>query len=83
MPSLPPAGLPVFRKTSDIRELEGKVRREWEEGLGRLTWLFALFRNRPRTGRNPQTGQAIDIPAKAVVKFNATPRFKQTLIPNP
>lgn len=44
---------------------------------------FKVTERAARTGRNPQTGQAIDIPAKAVVKFNAAPRFKQTLMPNP
>ena len=44
---------------------------------------FNVTERAARTGRNPQTGQAIDIPAKAVVKFNAAPRFKQTLMPKP
>ncbi len=32
---------------------------------------FALSKREARTGRNPQTGKAIEIPAKKVVKFKA------------
>lgn len=32
---------------------------------------FAAINRDARTGRNPQTGEAIDIPAKRVVKFKA------------
>ena len=32
---------------------------------------FAASNRDARTGRNPQTGEAIDIPAKRVVKFKA------------
>jgi DNA-binding protein HU-beta len=32
---------------------------------------FSIAERKPRTGRNPQTGQPIDIPAKRVPKFKA------------
>ncbi len=32
---------------------------------------FSLSKREARTGRNPQTGKAIEIPAKNVVKFKA------------
>jgi DNA-binding protein HU-beta len=34
-----------------------------------------------RTGRNPQTGEAIKIPAKTVVKFRLAKAFKDAVVP--
>ncbi len=34
-----------------------------------------------RMGRNPQTGEAIKIPAKTVVKFRVAKAFKDAVIP--
>ncbi|MEJ2008548.1 MAG: HU family DNA-binding protein [Acidobacteriota bacterium] len=34
-----------------------------------------------RTGRNPQTGQPIKIPAKTVVKFRLAKSFKDSVVP--
>jgi DNA-binding protein HU-beta len=34
-----------------------------------------------RTGRNPQTGEAIKIPAKTVVKFRLEKAFKEAVVP--
>lgn len=34
-----------------------------------------------RTGRNPQTGDAIKIPAKTVVKFRLAKAFKDAVVP--
>jgi DNA-binding protein HU-beta len=46
-------------------------------GLGR-----AVKANRKaRMGRNPQTGQAIKIPAKTVVKFRLAKAFKEAVVP--
>jgi DNA-binding protein HU-beta len=46
-------------------------------GLGK-----ALKANRKaRTGRNPQTGEAIKIPAKTVVKFRLAKAFKDAVVP--
>ena len=46
-------------------------------GLGK-----AVKANRkPRMGRNPQTGEAIKIPAKTVVKFRLAKAFKEAVVP--
>ena len=34
-----------------------------------------------RVGRNPQTGEAIKIPAKTVVKFRVAKAFKDAVVP--
>ena len=34
-----------------------------------------------RTGRNPQTGEPIKIPAKTVVKFRLAKAFKDAVVP--
>jgi DNA-binding protein HU-beta len=46
-------------------------------GLGK-----AVKANRKaRVGRNPQTGEAINIPAKTVVKFRLAKAFKDAVVP--
>jgi DNA-binding protein HU-beta len=40
---------------------------------------FAIQERAARTGRNPQTGKQIDIPAKKVVKFKAGKNLADTL----
>jgi DNA-binding protein HU-beta len=46
-------------------------------GLGK-----AIKANRKaRMGRNPQTGEAIKIPAKTVVKFRLAKAFKDAVVP--
>jgi DNA-binding protein HU-beta len=40
---------------------------------------FSLSHRASRTGRNPQTGEKIKIPAKRVVKFNASKGLKEVL----
>lgn len=46
-------------------------------GLGK-----AVKANRKaRIGRNPQTGEAIQIPAKTVVKFRLAKAFKDAVVP--
>ena len=46
-------------------------------GLGK-----AVKANRKaRMGRNPQTGEAIKIPAKTVVKFRLAKSFKDSVVP--
>jgi DNA-binding protein HU-beta len=47
-------------------------------GLGK-----AVKANRKaRVGRNPQTGEAIKIPAKTVVKFRLAKAFKDAVVPS-
>ena len=45
--------------------------------VGFGTWSVA--KRSARTGRNPQTGAAIKIPAKKVVKFKAGKEFAKTV----
>ena len=40
---------------------------------------FEIKVREPRRGRNPKTGEAIDIPAKKRIKFNPSRRFKSLL----
>ncbi len=46
-------------------------------GLGKLV----LVQRKARMGRNPQTGEAIKIPAKTVVKFRLAKAFKDAVVP--
>jgi len=46
-------------------------------GLGRLV----KSNRKARIGRNPQTGEAIKIPAKTVVKFRVAKSVKDTIAP--
>ncbi|MBI4161549.1 MAG: HU family DNA-binding protein [Acidobacteria bacterium] len=40
---------------------------------------FAISRRKARTGRNPQTGEAITIPARRVVRFTSGKALKETI----
>lgn len=42
-------------------------------GLG----TFYVVERGPRTGRNPKTGEAVDVPAKTVVKFKPAKAIKE------
>ncbi|MBN1345988.1 MAG: HU family DNA-binding protein [Phycisphaerae bacterium] len=46
-------------------------------GVGKLV----LVQRKARMGRNPQTGQAIKIPAKKVVKFRVAKAAKDAILP--
>jgi len=39
--------------------------------------VFKVAKRKARTGRNPQTGKKIKIPAKKVVRFKAAKRLKE------
>jgi len=41
--------------------------------------IFKLVKRSPRKGRNPQTGETVDIPAKNAVKFTPSRDLKETL----
>ena len=45
-------------------------------GLGK----FKVQARKARMGRNPQTGEAIKIPAKKVVKFTVAKNLKETVL---
>ncbi len=44
-------------------------------GLG----TFAVTRRKARTGRNPQTGEPLRIPARRVVRFTSGKALKETI----
>ena len=46
-------------------------------GIGKLV----LVKRKARMGRNPQTGKAIKIPAKTVVKMRIAKAAKQAIVP--
>lgn len=46
-------------------------------GLGKAL----IAHRRARTGRNPQTGEALKIPAKTAVKFRLAKVFKDAVVP--
>ncbi len=46
-------------------------------GVGKLV----KQKRKARMGRNPQTGEAIKIPAKTVVKMRLSKAFKDTVVP--
>jgi len=45
-------------------------------GIGKLV----LVKRKPRTGRNPRTGEPIKIPAKTVVKFRVAKACKDAVL---
>ena len=47
-------------------------------GLG----IFRLRKMKARVGRNPQTGEAINIPARKKVGFSVAKTFKETVLGN-
>ena len=57
------------------RIIENEMKKEGEvplSGLGK----FRVSKRQARTGRNPATGEAIQIPAKTVVKFTVAKALK-------
>ena len=60
------------------RIVEREMRNEGDvplAGLGK----FRVINRQARTGRNPMTGQAIQIPAKTVVKFTVAKALKDSI----
>ena len=68
------AGLTRAVATATLEAYVGAVTKELKKS-GRLGLVgfgtFSVVKRKARTGRNPQTGKAIKIPAKKVVKFKA------------
>lgn len=71
------AGAAGITKTAATKALDayvGAVTKELKKNgkLGLVGFgTFSLVKRKAREGRNPQTGKAIKIPAKKVVKFKA------------
>jgi DNA-binding protein HU-beta len=78
------AGIPKKTAAAVLEELATLATKEAKSsgqfvvpGLGK-----AVKANRKaRMGRNPQTGEAIKIPAKTVVKFRLAKAFKEAVVP--
>jgi DNA-binding protein HU-beta len=78
------AGIPKKTAAAVLEELATLATKEAKRsgqfvvpGLGK-----AVKANRKaRTGRNPQTGEPIQIPAKTVVKFRLAKAFKDAVAP--
>jgi DNA-binding protein HU-beta len=78
------AGIPKKTAAAVLEELATLATKEAKRsgqfvvpGLGK-----AVKANRKaRTGRNPQTGEPIQIPAKTVVKFRLAKAFKDAVVP--
>jgi len=77
-------GIPKKTAAAVLEELVALATKEAKSGgqfvvpgLGK-----AVKANRKaRMGRNPQTGEAIKIPAKTVVKFRLAKAFKEAVVP--
>jgi DNA-binding protein HU-beta len=68
------AGISKAAASKALDAYVGAVTKELKKG-GRLGLVgfgtFSVTKRKAREGRNPQTGKAIKIPAKKVVKFKA------------
>ena len=78
----------VTLKRADVRELFDELQRLCERQLqesGEFTLpgiaKLVLQKREARMGRNPATGEAIQIPAKQVVKARITKQLKDAVLP--
>lgn len=62
----------AFEKIADVVVAEGKLR---VSGLG----TFTVVDKPARVARNPKTGEAVNVPAKKVVKFKPSTEFNTKL----
>ena len=67
----------VFKVYADL------INDAFEEGLDRVSFpdvgVFELKQSKARAGRNPQTGEALEIPAKEFFRFRFMPSVKSNL----
>jgi DNA-binding protein HU-beta len=78
------SGLNKKQAAEILEEFAGLAVRETKKngqfvipGLGKLV----KSHRKARKGRNPQTGEAINIPAKTVVKFRVAKACKDSIVP--
>jgi DNA-binding protein HU-beta len=68
------AGITKNKAAKSLEAYEATVTKELKKS-GKLVLVgfgtFSVVKRKAREGRNPQTGKAIKIPAKKVVKFKA------------
>lgn len=62
--------------TSEVIEVLKKEKKVKLPGLG----IFVVKERKARTGRNPKTGETIQIPAKKVVKFRVAKDVKKQVL---
>ena len=72
------AGINKAQAKAALESLTGNVTKSLKKGnkvalVGWGTW--SISKRKARTGRNPQTGDAIEIKAKNVVRFKAGSKF--------
>lgn len=67
-----------FEELSNLASEEAKNNGEFAlPGFGKLV----LSERKAREGRNPQTGESIQIPAKTTLKFRVSKGLKDTVVP--
>ena len=68
----------IFEELSTLASREVKENGEFAlPGFGKLV----LAERKAREGRNPQTGETIQIPAKTSLKFRLSKSMKDTVVP--
>ncbi|MDQ3803705.1 MAG: HU family DNA-binding protein [Acidobacteriota bacterium] len=68
----------LFEELSTLASREVKENGEFAlPGFGKLV----LSERKAREGRNPQTGETIQIPAKTTLKFRLSKSMKDTVVP--
>lgn len=68
----------LFEELSDLASSEVKSNGEFVlPGLGKMV----LSERKAREGRNPQTGETIQIPAKTALKFRLSKGIKDSVVP--
>lgn len=68
----------IFEELSNLASEEVKTNGEFVlPGFGKLV----LSERKAREGRNPQTGETIQIPAKTTLKFRVSKGLKDTVVP--
>lgn len=73
-----------IKKTQAVAVLDEIAKLAYKEAKNSFTLpgigKIVLVQRKARTGRNPQTGQAIKIPAKKVVKFRVAKAAKDSIL---
>ena len=68
----------IFEELANLASSEVKSNGEFVlPGFGKLV----LSERKAREGRNPQTGETIQIPAKTTLKFRVSKAMKDTVVP--
>ena len=77
------AGISKVKATEALNSFTACVTKALKKKDGKVTLVgfgtFAKIRRKARKGRNPQTGEAIKIKARNVVKFSAGKKLKNAV----